>query len=78
MAVSSHRLNMLVAFFFPIATLTAVFGANLSHPLERYLPPPYAFFAVLAAGLLFGCVLAGYLLSTSRTQSSDKTARAMR
>jgi hypothetical protein len=66
MAVSSHRLNMLVAFFFPIATLTAVFGANLSHPLERIIPPPYAFLTVLGAGLLLGCCLAGYLLSLSK------------
>jgi Mg2+ and Co2+ transporter CorA len=71
MAVSSHRLNMLVAFFFPIATLTAVFGANLSHPLEQYLPPPYAFFAVLAAGLMLGCGLAGYLLSLSQPRPAQ-------
>jgi hypothetical protein len=67
MAVSSHRLNMLVAFFFPIATLTAIFGANLSHPLEKLIPPPYAFFAVLATGLILGCGLAGYLLSLSQS-----------
>jgi hypothetical protein len=66
MAVSSHRLNMLVAFFFPIATLTAVFGANLSHPLEQIIPPPYAFLTVIGAGLLLGCSLAGYLLSLAR------------
>jgi hypothetical protein len=66
MAVSSHRLNMLVAFFFPIATLTAVFGANLTHPLERYLPPPYAFFTVIGAGILLGCGLAGYLLGVAK------------
>ena len=76
MAVSSHRLNMLVAFFFPIATLTAVFGANLTHPLEQIIPPPYAFFAVLGAGLLLGCGLAGYLLSLSLPLPARTTLRA--
>src|SRR6185369_4520000 len=54
MAVSAHRLNMLAAFFFPIAALTAIFGTNLSHPLEQYLPPPYAFFAVIGCGATLG------------------------
>jgi Mg2+ and Co2+ transporter CorA len=66
MAVSAHRLNMLAAFFFPIATLTAVFGTNLAHPLEQWIPPPYAFVAVVGAGLLLGCFLAAYLVSLSR------------
>lgn len=78
MAVSSHRLNMLVAFFFPIATLTAVFGTNLAHPLERYLPPPYAFFAVLATGLVLGSGLAAYLLGQSRPTGSQRSARPTR
>ena len=65
MAVSGHQLNMLVAFFFPIAALTSVFGTNLSHPLEQYLPPPYAFLSVIGAGLILGGLLAGYLLSIS-------------
>ena len=78
MAVSSHRLNMLVAFFFPIATLTAVFGANLSHPLEQLIPPPYAFFTVLAAGLVLGSGLAGYLLSLSQPKAKSGSIRTVR
>jgi len=70
MATSAHRLNMFVAFFFPIAALTAIFGTNLSHPLEKYLPPPYAFFTVIGAGLILGIILAGYLFSASRVQKS--------
>jgi hypothetical protein len=69
MAISSHRLNMLVAFFFPIATLTAIFGTNLAHPLEKYLPPPYAFFAVIATGLILGLLLATNLITLSRLQA---------
>ncbi len=56
MAVSSHRLNLLVAFFFPIATLVSVFGTNLQHGLEAvYAPVPFV--VVLATGLLFGVLL---------------------
>lgn len=56
MGVSSHRLNVLVAFFFPIATLSSIFGTNLIHGFEdRY--SPWLFFMMLAAGLLFGLVL---------------------
>lgn len=67
-AVSGHRLNLLAAFFFPIAALTAIFGTNLSHPLERYLPPPYAFYTVIASGVLLGAMLALYLLSLSTAE----------
>ena len=30
MAVSAHRLNLLVAFLFPLASMATVFGMNLS------------------------------------------------
>lgn len=73
LAVSAHRLNMLAAFFFPIASLTAIFGTNLSHPLEQYLPPPYAFFTIIGAGVLLGLVLAGYLVGVSRNSDTGRT-----
>ena len=56
MAVSAHRLNMLVAFFFPIATLCGVFGTNLKHGLED-ASWPLPFVAVVSMGLLLGAVL---------------------
>ncbi len=56
MAVAAHRLNLLAAFFFPIATLTALFGANLKHGLEvSYSPLP--FFGVLVVSVVCGGVL---------------------
>jgi hypothetical protein len=70
LAVSGHQLNMLVAFFFPIAALTSIFGTNLSHPLEQYLPPPYAFLSVIGFGLILGGLLAGYLVNASPTTES--------
>jgi hypothetical protein len=61
MAIASHRLNLLAAFFFPIATLSAVFDTSLKHPLEEYIRPPYAFYSVIGLGLILGVVLAAYL-----------------
>ena len=56
MSVSAHRLNLLVAFFFPIATLVSVFGTNLQHGVETdHAPIP--FLVVLFTGLLFGVLL---------------------
>jgi hypothetical protein len=59
MEVSSHRLNVLLACFFPIATLAAVLGTNLHHGLEsvdaQYAPLPML--AMLAGGLMMGVLL---------------------
>ncbi len=58
--VASHRLNMLVAFFFPIATLTAVFGVNLEHGFE-HKHSPHLFLGTIAIGLLLGLVLTAFV-----------------
>jgi hypothetical protein len=60
MAVSAHRLNLLVAFFFPLATLSGILGVNLLHGLE-YLAPPVPFLIFLCTGLLSGCALAAFV-----------------
>lgn len=56
MATSAHRLNVLAAFFFPIATLTAIFGVNLRTGIED-MSPPWPFLLVLSGGMLMGLVL---------------------
>ena len=63
MSVSAYRLNLLVAFFFPIATLCAIFGANLRHGFEQLdqQSAPLTLLAVIAAGLFFGIVLTGFI-----------------
>lgn len=61
MAIASHRLNLLVAFFFPIATLTTIFGTSLQHGLEEMIPPPYAFYSVIGLGLFLGLILMTFL-----------------
>ena len=58
-ATAAYRLNTLVACFFPVATLAAIFGVNLHHGMEtwdeRYAPLPMV--AILGGGLLMGVVL---------------------
>ncbi|MEO5913837.1 MAG: CorA family divalent cation transporter [Luteolibacter sp.] len=49
----ARRLNRLAAFFFPLATLVAVFGMN--PPEEIYEKP--GFWAVLGAGILLGLIV---------------------
>jgi hypothetical protein len=56
MAVAAHRLNLLAAIFFPIATLSAIFGMNLEHGLE-IRGSPWAFWAVLLVGFFSGLLL---------------------
>jgi hypothetical protein len=60
MEVAAHRLNLLAAFFFPLVTLTAIFGVNLEHGFESY-QPPWGFLTVIAIGLALGIVLAAFV-----------------
>ncbi len=60
MSVSAHRLNMLAAFFFPLATIAAVLGANVKHGWEE-LPAPLPFFIMLGIGLAAGVFLTLYV-----------------
>ena len=66
MAVAAHRLNVLAAFFLPIATLTAIFGVNLEHRIEDYCPAPIPFLAVLGLGLTLGIVLTLFIIRPSK------------
>jgi tetratricopeptide (TPR) repeat protein len=63
MAIATHRLNMLVAFFFPIATLSTIFGVELRNGLERWdtASVPLPFLAILAVGLCCGIFLTGFI-----------------
>jgi hypothetical protein len=62
MAVSAHRLNRLAATFFPVATLStiygAVFGMLLAHPGDQGWSTPTLFWSLLGLGLLGGFMLA--------------------
>lgn len=59
MAVASYRLNLLVAFFFPIATLAGIFGMNLHSGLEEMSQEkgPILLVSILLCGLVAGLLL---------------------
>jgi len=78
MAVSSHRLNILAAFFFPMATLSALLGVNLQHGFEKIqsiselasVPPPsFPFLLLILAGLVLGLVLKSFVTGERPTRS---------
>lgn len=67
MAIAAHRLNVLAAFFFPIITLTAilgvdvsnvagVFGIDLQSEWAKRLVP-FVFVAIVFTGFLAGAIL---------------------
>ncbi|MBN1853888.1 MAG: hypothetical protein JW829_14235 [Pirellulales bacterium] len=59
MAIAGHRLNILAAFFFPIATLAALLGMNVKTGLEpETVNSLVPFEAVLIGGLAAGALLA--------------------
>lgn len=80
MAVASHRLNLLVATFFPIATLSAIFSMHLTHGLDVSEQPLF-FWGLLGFGLLCGLVLSQIVsrapaLPRPKQPASQKTKRA--
>src|SRR4051812_34644690 len=68
MSVAAHRLNLLVAFFFPIATLMAIFGTTLKTGLESWdqANGPLPLLALIAAGLFCGVILTGFVTRPTR------------
>jgi hypothetical protein len=68
MSVAAHRLNLLVAFFFPIATLMAIFGTNLKTGMEAWdqANGPMPLVALIAAGLFCGVILTRFVLRPTR------------
>ena len=64
-AKASHRLNVLAAFFLPIATFAAVFGMNIHHGLEHF-GSPWIFWLLLLAGLVLGLIVRSIVSPTDR------------
>ena len=65
MARAAHRLNVLVALFFPLATLCAVLSVNLDESLAR----PAELSLLVVGGLAFGALLAAFV--TRRREKSS-------
>ena len=70
MAIASHRLNLLAAFFFPMATLCALFGVNLRHGLETIQTlseitsapaPSFPFIIMVLIGIVLGSCLTRFI-----------------
>ncbi len=59
-AFETHRLNMLSAFFLPIAAVTGIFGMNLSSTWEE-TQAPIPFLLAVAASITVGFFLRGIL-----------------
>lgn len=75
MSVAAYRLNVLVALFFPIATLMAIFGTSLHHGLEAWdnTHGPLILAAVTGLGLLLGVVITRIITRpTLRPRDSDQ------
>ena len=68
MALGAHRLNLLAAFFFPLATIAGLFGMEIHSGIEK-LPEPYTFVFVVVVGLLIGAALIALLTFGRKTDS---------
>jgi hypothetical protein len=67
MALAGHRLNVLAAIFFPIATLASIFGMNLNHGLGEQGDP------TLFWGLVLGSVICGFFLRAAIVERPQRT-----
>ena len=75
MAVASHRLNVLVAIFFPIATIATIFGMNLDHGLGA-TEGPWLFWVLVLAGVASGFFLrAAIMEKLARPEKADRNKR---
>lgn len=76
-AVAAHRLNVLVAFFFPIATLSSILSMNLHHGLEEWELPraPWVLCAVLTIGVLMGTGLTFLITRPVKGSNPEKAQR---
>jgi len=76
MAISSHRLNVLAAIFFPIVTISSIFGMNLSHGLENAPFGAGLFWLTVAGGIALGLFLKMALLDApARPKRVDRNSR---
>lgn len=60
MEVAAHRLNIMAALFFPLATLAGIFGTTLTEGWS-WAESPLPFYLFLGIGLLAGVMLASMI-----------------
>ena len=75
-AVAAHRLNMLAAFFFPLATISAILSMKLHHGLEDWEAnyAPWVFAGVLVMGVVIGIVLTYIVTRPAERPVNDREA----
>jgi hypothetical protein len=61
MAVAAHRLNVMAALFFPLATISAVMGMNFVPTFAQYVSPHALLAAIVGGSLLIGGIIAASL-----------------
>lgn len=66
MSKAAHKLNMLAAFFFPLVTLSAIFGTNMVHGMESEKLWPWPFVGLIAVGLVWGIILRAWITRGTR------------
>jgi Mg2+ and Co2+ transporter CorA len=69
MAVAGHRLNVLAAIFFPIATIASIFGMNLDHGLGE-TDTPWLFWV-----LVLGSVACGFFLRAAIVERPPRSKK---
>ena len=73
LALSSHRLNVLAAIFFPIVTISSIFGMNLPHGLENAPFGPGLFWLTVGGGVVLGLFLKMAILDApARPKTIDR------
>lgn len=62
MASAAHRLNILAAFFFPLATLSSIFGMTMLDQWKSGELPPMSFLLVIGVGVFMGFGLHSWVI----------------
>lgn len=74
MAVAGHRLNLLAAFFLPLATIASVFGMNWATGLEGDREP-WLFWVAVGSGVVLGFLLRAWMQNALGGGAVDRGKR---
>lgn len=58
MSIAAHRLNVMAAFFFPLATISAVMGMNFVPDFKDTISPLVLLGIIVGASLVIGAIIA--------------------
>ncbi len=72
MAESAHRFNLLAAVFFPLVTISAIFGMNFRHGFENVDREPMVFWLIVVGGLILGLLIKSMLSPPARRKRDSE------